>query len=97
MGEADIEGEAAGVGVFPESKSATLWCCECWFQSCPAPVILPAGGPGRPGLGLHKVQLVEPWALSGGWSLGGHGGEVGSLNLGAHLCGSTASTSSSAS
>ena len=32
MGEADIEGEAAGSGVLPESKSALLWCWECWFQ-----------------------------------------------------------------
>ena len=36
---------------------------ECLFISYPAPGILPAGNPGRPGLGLHKVQLVELWAL----------------------------------
>ena len=42
MGEADIEGEAAGSGVLPERESAPLWCWECWFQSCPAPGIHPA-------------------------------------------------------
>ena len=41
MAEADIEGEAAGSEVLPESESAPLWCWECWFQSCPAPGIHP--------------------------------------------------------
>ena len=81
MGEARIEGEAAESEVLPEREFAPLWCWECCFQSFPDPVILPAGDPGRPGLGLHNVQLVEPWALSGGWSLGGYGGDVGVEDL----------------
>ena len=81
MGEADIEGEAAGSGVLPEREFAPLRCWECCFQSFPDPVILPAGDPGRPGLGCIRGSCTALGPLLGDWLLGGHGGEVGVEDL----------------
>ena len=61
--------------------------------------MLPAKDQGRAGLGLHKVQLAEPWPLfqeAGCWAVMPEKWGVEDLVTGgAHLSSSTTSTSGS--
>ena len=60
--------------------------------------MLPAGDPGRPSLGLHKVQLVEPWPLfqeAGCWVVMAENWGVEDLAVSGLILCSTRSTSGS--